>query len=501
MATRLNGDALRWLDALDREGSLAQAGDRPLLERFLAGPGAASEAAFEVLVRRHGPMVLSACRGVLRDGHDADDAFQATFLVLARRASTIRDRDHLAPWLGRVARRIARRSRDEARRCAALERRMAVDDARAAPSAIDGAGLEAASLVRAEVDRLPEVDRLLLQLTYWQGKTYEEAAALLSWPIGTVRSRLSRVRERLRGRLARLGLAPVLAVAGPASPVGGSRVAHPPEALVLRTVRAATRLAGGMTAAVEAGAVPASVAAMVNGELSMMATLSWKSIAALLLVGGTVTAGVGAMAVRAAGAGRPSVPAVVPEPAPPAARPAPQAKDDDRSILTNAGVEDGEGDSPRAWSSGATIPGVEYLWSREGHTGKASLCLKKTAQRYFPIAEWAQKVDRQGDRPRLRVSAWVKADGVTKAILDAQFVGEFEMGHKWQHAWAAYIGPKEPEKPPTTHGWKRYEGVVEIPKGTRQIIIAPQIYGPGKVWFDDLGAEYTNDAATDPTRP
>ena len=231
-------------------------------------------------------------------------------------------------------------------------------------------------------------DRLLLQLTYWQGKTYEEAAALLSWPIGTVRSRLSRVRERLRGRLARLGLAPVLAVAGPASAVGGARAAHPPEALVLQTVRAATRLAGGMTAAVEAGAVPASVAAMVNGELSMMATLSWKSIAALLLVGGTVTAGVGAMAVRGAGAGRPSVPAVVPEPAPPAARPAPPARDDDRSILTNAGVEDGEGDSPRAWTSGATIPGVEYLWSREGHTGKASLCLKKTGSSGSTVREF-----------------------------------------------------------------------------------------------------------------
>ena len=219
---------IRWLDAVDREGSLAQAGDRPLLERFLAGPGAASEAAFEVLVRRHGPMVLSACRGVLRDGHDADDAFQATFLVLARRASTIRDRDHLAPWLGCVARRIARLPR-RGEAAPPSSGGWPPMIARAAPSAIDGAGLEAASLVRAEVDRLPEVDRLLLQLTYWQGKTYEEAAALLSWPIGTVRSRLSRVRERLRGRLARLGLAPVLAVAGPASPVAEARAAHPPE--------------------------------------------------------------------------------------------------------------------------------------------------------------------------------------------------------------------------------------------------------------------------------
>ena len=121
----------------------------------------------------------------------------------------------------------------------------AVDDAKAAPAAVDLVGLEAASLVRAEVDRLPEADRLLLQLTYWQGKTYEEAAALLSWPIGTVRSRLSRVRERLRGRLARLGLAPVLAVAGSAAPVEEASAAQPPEALILRTVRAATRSRAG----------------------------------------------------------------------------------------------------------------------------------------------------------------------------------------------------------------------------------------------------------------
>jgi RNA polymerase sigma-70 factor (ECF subfamily) len=154
------------------------------------------------------------------------------------------------------------------------------------------------------------------------------------------------------------------------------------------------------------------------------------------------------------------------------------------------------GDTPSAWTKGATIPGVKYLWSRDtGHTGKASLCLKKTAQRYFPIAQWIQKVDQKGDSPRLRVSAWVKADQVTKAILDAQFL---DSKGGWSHAWAAYIGPKDPDKPPFTHDWKRYEGVVTIPPGTKQIIIAPQIYGPGTVWFDDLGAEYTHDPATDP---
>ena len=95
------------------------------------------------------------------------------------------------------------------------------------PAVVDFDGPEIASLVRAEVDRLPKFDRLLLQLTYWQGKTYEEAAALLSWPIGTVRSRLSRVRERLRGRLTRRGLAPILAVTGSAALVKEASAAQP----------------------------------------------------------------------------------------------------------------------------------------------------------------------------------------------------------------------------------------------------------------------------------
>jgi RNA polymerase sigma-70 factor (ECF subfamily) len=513
MANRLNGDAFRWLDALDREGALAQVGDGPLLERFLAQPGPAGEAAFEVLVRRHGPMVLSVCHGVLRDGHDADDAFQATFLVLARRASMIRDRDHLAPWLGRVARRIALSGRKQAMRRNAHERRAIADEREAAPAASDLVGLETASLVRAEVDRLPAEHRRLLHLTYGQGKSYEEAAALLSWPVGTVRSRLSRARERLRGRLARLGLAPALAIAGSVVSPRGASAAQPAEALVLRTAFAAARSAGEMTVAVEAGAVPASVAALPNGELGKMATLPWKSTAALLVLGGAVTAGAGALAVR--GAGEPAAPAaasIAPALAPPEARPASQAKAGDqekaatkdaegRSLLVNGSIEDGERDSPASWTAGDPVTGVELIWSRQGHNGKASLCLKKRANRYIPIAQWSQTVDHRGKGPRLKVSAWVKADGVTKAILDAQFLGNFEAGHEWQHAWVVYIGQKESGDPLTTHDWKRYEGVVEIPKGTKRLVVAPQIYGPGTIWFDDLEAEYTDAPAIDPTRP
>jgi RNA polymerase sigma-70 factor (ECF subfamily) len=497
MAARPDGDTLRWIDTLNREGSFARMTDGQLLERFLERTDQASQVAFETLVRRHGPMVLSLCRGVLRDEHDAADAFQATFLVLARRASNIRDRDRLATWLGRVSRRIALRSRAEAARRAALERRISANVPEPAPASVDASGLEIASMVRAEVERLPETDRLLLQLTYWQGKTYEEAAGQLSWPIGTVRSRLSRVRERLRQSLTRLGLAPALALKGPSAPPRMAPTVLPAEVLILQTVRAATRHAGGIQATVEAGGLPATVAALVNGELATMTTISWKSAAALLILGGTATAGAVSLALRAPYAGNAEpVALVAARPATPETRPESQAKGEAKSLLANEGAEEGADDSPRAWSSGAKIPGVEYIWSRDSaHGGKSSLRLKKTAQRYFPIAQWSQKVDRQGNSPRLKVSAWVKADQATKAILDAQFLdGKGE----WSHAWAAYIGPKDPDKPPVTHDWKRYEGVVAIPPDTKQIIIAPQIYGPGSVWFDDLDARYTDEPATDP---
>ena len=104
MASRLNGETVRWLETLDRDGSFALMSDAQLVTRFLEET---SELAFEALVRRHGPMVLSRCRGILPDEHAAADAFQATFVVLARRASNVRDRDRLAPWLARVAKRIA----------------------------------------------------------------------------------------------------------------------------------------------------------------------------------------------------------------------------------------------------------------------------------------------------------------------------------------------------------------------------------------------------------
>jgi len=498
MAVRREGEALRWLDAASREGAVGAMTDGQLLARVRESSGQASDLAFEVLVRRHGPQVLARCRGIVRDEHAADDAFQATFLVLARRASTVRDPDRLAPWLDRVARRIALRARrDAADRRAREGRRLGSDRepgpipvATTTPAAILIAD-ETAALVRAAVDRLPERDRRLMHLTYWQGKTYEEAAALLRWPIGTVRSRLARVRERLRGSLVRGGQAPGLI---PLGIVGRSTLpppAEPSAALVARTVRVASGCLGGESATLGAGVVPASVAALVEGELKMT-MLTGKSVAALLIVGGALGVGTVSLAQRVTNPPPPASPALAP-----VAQVAQVAQAEAKPPLVNGGFEEGQKNAPSAWEEGAAVPGVEYLWSRTvAHGGKASLALKKTAQRYFPIAEWTQRFDRAGDLPRLKVSAWIKAEKAGKAIVDAQFLdGDGNM----THAWVSYIGARKGNDPPASHDWKRYEGVVAIPPGTKQIIVAPRIYGPGTVWFDDLKAEYTNDPAIDPT--
>jgi RNA polymerase sigma-70 factor (ECF subfamily) len=105
------------------------------------------------------------------------------------------------------------------------------------------------------------------------------------------------------------------------------------------------------------------------------------------------------------------------------------------------------------------------------------------------VAQWYQVVDRKGNSPALRVAAQVKAETVTKAILDVIFLDEKD---EWiKHEWAAYIGAKEANDPPVSHDWKEYAGKVMIPPGTKKIQVALQIYGPGKVWFDEVRAEYT----------
>ena len=178
----------------------------------MSGRDEAGDLAFETLVTRHGPMVMRVCRNVLDDPHDVHDAFQAVFLVLARRANAIRDHQSIGSWLYGVAVRVSARARVTAIRRQIRDRRnigAAQAIAVVAPNQDDASSNECndrAEIVHQEVSRLPEKYRAPVVLCYLEGLTHDEAAARLSWPVGTVRSRLARARDRLRDRLTRRGV-------------------------------------------------------------------------------------------------------------------------------------------------------------------------------------------------------------------------------------------------------------------------------------------------------
>jgi len=176
--------------------------ERQLLKRFVT---ANDPDAFRALIERHGPMVLGVCRTVLREPHDAEDAFQRTFLVLARRAGTIQHNVTIGPWLHRVALRVARKARMKAYQERARERIHATSRPE---RPFEPADLSFIPSLRDEVSRLPESYRLPVVLCYLEGKTNQEAAAQLRCPVGTIKGRLSRARQTLRDRLSRRGLDP-----------------------------------------------------------------------------------------------------------------------------------------------------------------------------------------------------------------------------------------------------------------------------------------------------
>jgi len=240
------GAAIRQVGRLFDEGGTAAIGaataDGPLLGRFLDRGDAL---AFELLVARHGPMVLATARAVLRDPADAEDAFQATFLALVRKGGSIQGHDALGGWLHRVAHRAAVQANVDAARRRDRER-----EAGAGRLAVDTAPRdEARAAVHDELARLPDRFRLPVVLCHLEGKTHAQAAAELGWGEATVRRRLADARDRLRHRLTRRGLAPssLVALAPPAATIVPAswvaRIAARPapasaSALALATLRA-----------------------------------------------------------------------------------------------------------------------------------------------------------------------------------------------------------------------------------------------------------------------
>jgi RNA polymerase sigma factor (sigma-70 family) len=291
MTTAENSPVVRTIRRLAATLPAAQLSDAQFLERFA---GQRDEAAFAALVRRHGPLVLGVCRRVLRDWHDAEDAFQATFITLARQAGSLRRPESLGPWLHGVASRTAVRARSRAARRRVCERQAAATRATVVEPPDDLVWQDLRPVLDEAVAALPEPCRIPVVLCYLQGRTVSEAARELGWPRGTVATRLAQARHRLRARLASRGLAVsagALAVALSSKAV----LARPPVSLLVCTARAATAAAGH---GIAAGAGPAMAAALAQGGKAMLVTRV-KVVAALLAAVGLAACGVGLYGQRA----------------------------------------------------------------------------------------------------------------------------------------------------------------------------------------------------------
>jgi RNA polymerase sigma factor (sigma-70 family) len=253
--------------------------DGRLLECFLSQH---DEAAFAALVRRHGPMVLAVCRRVLGNWHDAEDAFQATFLVLVRKAAGIGRRELLGHWLYGVAYRTAKKAHTARARRRTLESQVPV---KTRPQAAEDSTREFLPLLDQEVHALPEKYRVPVVLCDLEAKTRKEAARLVGCPEGTLSTRLMRGRTLLARRLTRRGV--VLSAASLATLVPPTAAAAVAPLLITATTRAAAMMATG---AVGTG-VSTTVSALTEGVLKAMWLTKLKVLAAVLLVGGCVGGG------------------------------------------------------------------------------------------------------------------------------------------------------------------------------------------------------------------
>jgi RNA polymerase sigma factor (sigma-70 family) len=251
----------------------SEAPDAELLTRFLSRQ---DDGAFKAILRRHGPMVLAACRRLLPESHDAEDAFQATFVVLVRKAHSLRQPELLGSWLYGVAHRTARKVRTAAARRRTLESKTLP---RPTPDPLtEAAERDLAALLDEEVSRLPEKYRIPFVLSHLEGLTHEEVSRRLGCPRETVTTRLVRARERLRARLVRRGVAVPAAGAALLWCQNASAV---PETLLAATAGAARRLAAG-------GAISPHLIAITEGVLQSMKTIRVTTVLFGLLAVGVV---------------------------------------------------------------------------------------------------------------------------------------------------------------------------------------------------------------------
>jgi RNA polymerase sigma factor (sigma-70 family) len=346
--------------------ALATSADRDLLERFLA---ARDDAAFQALLGRHGPMVYGVCRRVLPREQDAEDAFQATFLVLARQAGAIRKRASLASWLHGVAYRVALEAREGAAR-----RRKHEGRARKAigPAALpdEATWKDLRSLLDEELGLLPERLRAPLVLCYLEGLTQDEAARQLGLSKATCRRDLERGRQALAARLGRRGVTLSAALFAPLLAGGAASAALPP-GLVGPTVEAAARLAARKAVTV---VLSARVTALTEGVIRTMWLTKIRAAAAALLAVAVLGGGLTAYTYRAQAQDREAEKGASAPPAKPAA---PQGAVDPR---VKSALRDAERDAAAikdAFNRTAAFTAIARAHARAGRREAASAVLRK----------------------------------------------------------------------------------------------------------------------------
>lgn len=284
------GNVLRYLH---RAAGLAHGddlSDSQLLERFTQDH---DQEAFAALIQRHGPVVWGVCRRLLGEANDAEDAFQATFLVLVRKPGSVKKQSSLGSWLYGVAYRVALRARADAARRRHHERQVA-DMVRSEP-ALEEDWRELRPVLDAELSRLPEKLRAPLVLCYLQNKTNEQAAHELGWPVGSISKRLAQGRDLLRERLSQRGIA--LSAAGLGTLLAhNAATAAAPAPLVELTITVAHVMI--TTQATSAAVASASVAALTEGVVKTMALQKLK-LAGLALTALLALTGSGLLVHRA----------------------------------------------------------------------------------------------------------------------------------------------------------------------------------------------------------
>jgi RNA polymerase sigma factor (sigma-70 family) len=311
--------------------------DQQLLERFIADK---DEAAFTALVERHGAMVLAVARNVLHHSQDAEDVFQATFLVLARQAGSVRKQGSAGSWLHGVAYRLALKARTAAAGRHRLASRAPLKPPEESPD--DLTWRELSAILHEELDALPDKYRAPLVLCYLEGMTQDQAAEQLGLAKGTLRGRLERARLLLRNKLTRRGLAPAIVLLADTYRPAGTLLSG---SLVSTTARTAAAFAAGRTAGVSV-----AVARMTEGVLQEMFKTKLRStVALLLLVIGLVATATGVLAAR----GTPDDPLATGGPPAPARETPEKAAEGDR--------EPPWGEAVGGWRIRVTTPsGTEY---------------------------------------------------------------------------------------------------------------------------------------------